>query len=399
MIGFVYRLQQAGIPVSVQYLLEFCRALKKGLAPDFDRFFLLSRLIFVKRLEHYDTFEQVFASYFLGSGTAGKVIGWEELISSKPFQDWLRDQIESGALTPEMVHELDTEELLARFWETLLAQKGEHHGGATWVGTRGRSPYGHGGQAGGGVRVYGQSLYGTARKVIDNRQFINYSDKADLAAENLRQVLSSLKSLRPTGPETELDIEETIARTAKNAGEIELIFRRELRNRLKLMVFLDNGGYSMYPYVSLVRTVFTKIRDLFDDVRFYYFHNCIYGTVYRDQSRSEPEKWERLLAENKSTRLVIIGDANMAPAELMASFGSLDIYSNERKPGLEWLRELRAAFPVSVWLNPIHRERWRDESTTIHSIRRVFHMEDLTLSGIKNGVAYLNLQGQTFDRL
>jgi len=397
MIGFFYELRKAGIPISVKYIMEFYRALQQGLASDLDQLFLLSRLIFVKRVEYYDTFEQVFASFFMGANAAHGIMDWEELLAGKPFQEWLRDEIESGRLTPEALREFDTEELLARFWETMLAQEGEHHGGNRWVGTRGRSPFGHGGQHAGGMRVHGRSLYGTAQKVIDERRYINYSDKSILAAENLRQVLTSLRSLRPTGPETELDIDDTIARTARNGGEIELVFRRELRNRLKLVVMLDNGGYSMTPYIPLVTTVFNKIRDLFKDVSFYYFHNCIYGTVYQDPPRTRSLKWEKLLSENMSTRLVLIGDADMAPSELMASFGSLDIHNDERKAGWEWLKELRAAFPVSVWLNPIPKDRWEYQSVTISRIQQIFHMEDLTLAGIKNAVAWLNVQGRAYD--
>jgi uncharacterized protein with von Willebrand factor type A (vWA) domain len=398
MIGFIYQLREAGIPVSVQYILEFYRALQRGLAPDVDQLFLLSRLIFVKRVEHYDIFEQVFASCFLGIEGPEKIPDWEDLIAGKPFQEWLRKQIEEGLLPPDALREYETEELLARFWEIVLAQKGEHHGGNRWIGTRGRSPFGHSGLSGGGIRVYGQGLHGTAQKVIGERRFVNYSEKSTLATENLRQVLTSLKSLRPTGPETELDVDETIVRTAKNGGEIELIFRRELRNRLKLIILLDNGGYSMTPYVPLVKTVFNKIGDCFQEVQYYYFHNCIYGRVYKDPPRTQPLKWENLISQNRKTRLIIIGDANMAPVELTASHGSIDITEMEPKPAVEWLKELHEAFPVSIWLNPIPENRWSYESTTIHQIGRIFHMEDLTLAGIKKAVDYLNLQGQSFDR-
>jgi uncharacterized protein len=398
MIGFVYRLQDAGIPVSVRYILDFYRALQKGLAPDLDRLFLLARLIFVKRVEFYDAFEQVFASYFMGAGPVQRMINWEELLAGKPFQDWLRQAVETGQISPDEIRQLSNEELLARFYETVLAQRGRHEGGHTWVGTRGRSSFGHSGLQGGGIRVYGDSLHGTAQKVIGERRYVNYSEKKLLATENLRQVLTSMKSLRPAGPETELDIDETIARTAKNGGEIELVLRRELRNRLRLIVLLDNGGYSMAPYVELVRTVFNKIRDVFENVSYYYFHNCIYGTVYADLQRTQPVKWEKLLAGGQTTRLVLIGDANMAPSELMAAHGSLDIMSSVRKPGLEWLKELRIAYPVSIWLNPIPSSRWPHESLSIRQICLVFPMEDLTLAGIKNAVSYLNMQGRTFDR-
>jgi uncharacterized protein len=397
MIGFVYHLQDAGIPVSVQYILEFYRGLQQGLARNLDQLFLLARLVFVKRVEFYDAFEQAFASFFLGVEGSSPSANWEELIAGKPFQDWLRDQLEQGLLTPEQLNEFDTEELLTRFWETVLAQKGEHHGGNRWVGTGGRSPFGHSGRHAGGIRVHGQSLYRSAQKVIGDRRYINYSDQSSLSNENLRQALTSLRSLRPLGPETELDIDETIAKTARNGGEIELIFRRELRNRLKLFVMLDNGGYSMTPYIPLVKTIFAKLRDVFQDVTFFYFHNCIYGTVYRDPQRLQSVKWDKLVSENKSTRLILIGDANMAPAELMASYGYFDTNTLIRKPGKEWLQELKTAFPVSVWLNPIPKSYWARESMTIQQIGRIYTMEDLTLAGIKNAVSYLNIQGQTYD--
>ncbi len=398
MIAFIYQLQAAGIPVSIQYVLDFYRALAKGLASDLDQLFLLARLIFVKKIDHFDLFEQVFASFFLGRQQGRCGFEWEEILAEKPFQEWLRELIESGQLSLDEIREFETEELLRRFWETLLAQQGEHRGGNTWVGTGGSSPFGHGGRAGGGIRVYGKGLYGTAQKVIAKRNYINYSESSTLSAENLRQVLLSLKSLRPVGPPCELDIDETIAQTARNGGEIELIFRRELRNRTQLTVLLDNGGYSMTPYIPLVRTIFNNLRGLFREVQCYYFHNCIYGEVYQDPPRTQPLPWEKLLNEARHTRLLIIGDANMAPAELMAAYGSLGIAATERKPGAEWLQELKNAFPVSIWLNPIGKERWAYESPTIRHIQRIFQMEDLTLGGIKNAVNYLNIRGQTFDR-
>jgi uncharacterized protein with von Willebrand factor type A (vWA) domain len=399
MVGFVYELREAGVPVSVQYLLEFHRALRRGIAANLTQLFLLARLIFVKRVEHYDIFEQVFSAYFLKSGLWRKMRDWEEALSGKPFREWLKEQIELGEISPEEIREFGNEELLARFWETVLAQQAQHQGGSTWVGTRGRSPFGHSGLQAGGIRVYGQSLYRSAQKVIDSRRYLDYSEKATLSNENLRQALACLRCLRPTGPETELDVEATIARTAKNGGEIELVFERELRNRLKLIVLLDNGGYSMDPHIPLVRTIFNKLRDLFRDIRFYYFHNCLYGTVYKDLKRREPVKWERFLGEPKSTRLVLIGDANMAPSELMAASGSIDIHTSARKAGQEWLEELRAAYPVSVWLNPIKKDYWAYESLTVRQIAKIFRMEDLTLAGIKRAVAYLNHQGQTYDHL
>ena len=208
------------------------------------------------------------------------------------------------------------------------------------------------------MRVYGRGLHGTAQKVIDKRSYVNYSEKSPLARENVSQILASLKNLKRAGPETELDIDETIARTAKNGGEIELVFAREFRDRLKLTVLLDNGGYSMIPYLDLVKSVFGKIRDHFKDLKYYYFHNCLYGAVYKDLPRTRAIPWEAFVDQGSDTHLIIIGDANMAPFELMASNGALYIQGGDRRPGREWLQELRAAFPESVWLNPIPKEHW-----------------------------------------
>ena len=398
MLNFIYQLKAAGIPVSVRYILDFYRGLARGLAPDLDRLFVLARLVFVKRVEHYDLFEQVFGRYFFGREADLGALDRQEVLAGKPFQDWLREQLASGALSEQEIRQFDSEELLTRFWETVLAQQGRHRGGHTWVGTQGRSPYGHSGREAGGVRVYGEGRYGSAQKVIGRRRFVNYSEASPLAAENLRQALAALKSLRPLGPLSELDVEETIHRTAKNGGEIELVFQREIRNRVQLMVFLDNGGQSMGPYVGLVRTVFGKIRDQFRELSTYYFHNCIYGAVYRDPPRTQAVKWEDLIQREPNSRLVIIGDANMAPAEMMAAYGSVEVHTTVRRPGYEWLRELRAHFPASIWLNPIPKHRWPEQSATIDQIRRIFRMEDLTLGGIKNAVAYLNEQGREVDR-
>jgi uncharacterized protein len=396
MLDFVYQLHTAGIPISIQYIVDFYRALKRGLAADVDQLFLLARLIFVKKLQHMDLFERVFATCFMGDESVEGCRDGDELLAGKPLQEWLREQLEAAQLAG--VHELDTETLLARFWETLQAQRGEHRGGGTWIGTGGTSPFGHGGRKAGGIRVFGKSLHGTAAKVIGRHNFISYADQSMISAENLGQTLNTLKSLRPLGPLAELDMDETIARTARNAGEIELVFQREKRNRVQLMVLLDNGGYSMIPYIPLVKIVFGKIRDLFRDLQFYYFHNCIYGEVFRDTQRSKAVPWESLLSMDKSTRILVIGDANMAPAELMAASGSLGMFRTVRKPGWEWLKELREAFPASVWLNPIPRSHWGYGSTTIRRIGGLFQMEELSLGGIKSAVSHLNLRGQSLDR-
>jgi hypothetical protein len=196
--------------------------------------------------------------------------------------------------------------------------------------------------------------------------------------------------MAPAGPPTELDVDETIDRSCRNGGEIELVFRRELRDRIQLVVLLDNGGASMRPYLDLVKLVFGLMRDQFKDLDYYYFHNCVYGCVYCDPQRLTPFPLHHLVRRDPETRVIIIGDANMAPAELMLSNGAVDYFSKVRVPGRDWLAQIRNHFAHSVWLNPIPRSRWPHESQTIQQIGEIFPMEDLTLAGIRRAVEWLN---------
>jgi hypothetical protein len=389
-LPFFYQLRDQGIPVSLKYVLEFYQALERGLAPDLDRLFILMRLIFVKKVEHFDVFEQAFASYFLGvEGEATprfSLQAWED----KDFSRWLEEELAKGTLSDDALERMSLSDLLQRFWEVATEQKGKHRGGHTWVGTGGTSPFGHTGAEREGIRVEGDSLHGSALKVIETRRYVDYAASATLRAENLRQVLAALKHLAPAGPPTELDVDETIDQSCRNGGEIELVFKRELKDRIQLMVLLDNGGASMRPYLDLVKLVFGLMRDQFKDLDYYYFHNCIYGCVYSDPQRLTPYPIYQMLRRDPETRLIIIGDANMAPAELMLSDGSIDYFSKVRVPGRDWLWQIRNYFGHSVWLNPILRNRWPQESQTIYQIGEIFPMEDLTLAGIRRGVEWLN---------
>ncbi len=389
-LPFFYQLRDQGIPVSLRYVLEFYQAMEKGLAPDLDRLFILIRLIFVKKVEHFDGFEQAFAAYFLGAegGSIPRFShqDWED----KGFRRWLEEEMARGSLPDDAVDRFSLAELLQRFWEVAMEQRGKHRGGHTWVGTGGTSAFGHSGGEREGVRVHGDSLHGSALKVIETRRYMDYSARATLRAENLRQVLAALKHMAPAGPPTDLDVDETIDRTCRNGGEIELVFKRELRDRIQLIVLLDNGGASMRPYLDLVKLVFGQMRDQFRDLDYYYFHNCIYGCVYSDPQRLAPCPVHHLVRRDPETRLLVIGDANMAPAELMVSNGAIDYFSKVRVPGRDWLLQLRNHFAHSVWLNPIPRSRWPHESRTIQQIGEIFPMEDLTLAGIRRAVEWLN---------
>lgn len=231
----------------------------------------------------------------------------------------------------------------------------------------------------------------SAFRVIGDRSYIEYAEKETIKGENIRQALSALKHIKPSGAYTDLDMDETIRNTSRNGGEIELVFSREKLDRLEIILLIDNGGSSMNPYVDLTRLLFSKLTAHFKRISTYYFHNTIYEEVYKDDKRTEEYSTKRLLENNTETRVIVIGDASMAPSELMAGYGSIE-WSNYQEPSIEWLKRIKERFKHTVWLNPIPKNEWDSfyGGWTINKINRVFHMEDFTLSGLKKAVDYLN---------
>jgi uncharacterized protein with von Willebrand factor type A (vWA) domain len=200
-----------------------------------------------------------------------------------------------------------------------------------------------------------------------------------------------LKSLVPAGPRDQLDLPETIRQSAKNGGEIELAFRRDLLDKIEVVLLIDNGGSSMLPFVELTRLLFSKVRNRFKRSDTYFFHNTVYGTVWKDPRRLVPLGTREILKRSADTRLLFVGDAAMAPEELLLPHGAISLWTEEPEPSLTWLQRLRDRFRHAVWLNPIPKEDWPEAygRTTIKRIGEVIHMEDLTLGGIKRAVAWL----------
>lgn len=363
------------------------------LAPDLDQLFVFARLCFVRRVEHMDAFERAFAFHFYGVDLPRVAEGDPELFHTKQFKEWLREAVRKGELPPEAIWTHPPDELMRRFWDTVREQMKAHHGGSRWIGTGGNSPFGHSGNARGGVRVYGESGKRSALKVIGERRYIDYSNETTLKGENLRQALASLKKLVPAGPRDQLDIDATIDASAKNGGEIDLIFRRELRDRIEVVLLIDNGGTSMLPWVHLTRLLFSKIRDRFRRSDVYFFHNTVYGTVYQDSGHLRPLPTAELLRRSRDTRLLILGDASMAPEELHAPHGAISWGRvDDSEPSRVWLERLRKRFSHAVWLNPIPKEDWPETygRRTLADIAAIFPMEDLTLGGIQRAVEVLN---------
>jgi uncharacterized protein with von Willebrand factor type A (vWA) domain len=397
--GFILLLRDYGVPVSLTDTIDFYKGMERGLAPELDSLFVFARLCFVRRVEHMDAYERAFAFHFYGIDLPRVAEGDPELLDTPQFRRWLKEAIRKGELPPQALWTFPPGELMKRFWETVRKQMEEHHGGSRWVGTGGNSPFGHSGNSKGGVGVFGEGGKLSATKVIGERRYVDYSDSNTLSGANLAQALTSLKKLAPAGPRDQLDLDATIHESARNGGEIDLVFRRDLLDRIEIVLLIDNGGTSMLSHVELTRLLFAKVRDRIKRCHTYFFHNTIYGSVYKDPQRRQPLRTAELLKRSRDTRLIVVGDASMAPEELVYPGGSIyfgedfggSSGGDDRESSLRWLERLHDRFRHAAWLNPIPKELWPNAygRTTIQAIGKVFPMEDLTLGGIKRAVARL----------
>lgn len=389
-LGFFYALRDEGLAIGTEQIIEFYRAPEKVAIENTDDLFLLLRLVCVKKREDLDAFERVFLRYFYNLDIPALAENDYALLETRQFREWLREARMRGEI-PFRQHELNLEELMKKFWQTLRAQLEEHHGGSKWIGTGGNSPFGHSGHSAGGVRVFGTGRNFSALKVIGEKRHISYSSRQSLSADNVRQALSLLKNMRRHTAATELDIAESVYRSGKN-GDIELVFTPPLRNQIKVLLFIDNGGHSMLPHVPLTRLIFAKMSAQLKSLKTYFFHNTIYGYVYKDDTRTEAVELSEILKEDPETRVFIIGDASMAPSELFSRYGNINYGEEEYEPSIERLRALRQRFPHSVWLNPISENEWNTPfaASTLHAIAQLFPMFDMTLAGIRRAVERLN---------
>lgn len=390
-LDFIHLLHEREIPINLGYTIEFYRGLRQGLVQNLEELFLFARLCFIKRVEHLDRFERAFIYYFTGKNLPSVAEGDPALLETSEFRQWLRHAVQRGELQP-ISQNLSPAELMQRFWDTVREQTSEHHGGSKWVGTGGTSPFGHSGFSKDGVRVSGGSRNQSAMKVFGDRRYVDYSDDHKISDNPIGQALGALRNLKPAGAHTELDIQETIYYTGRNGGEIELIFKRPLRDKLKIALFMDNGGASMLPFVNSTQRLFDRVRDRFKDSHTYYFHNTIFEYVYTDAARSRSIPVQKILQNDEHLRIIIVGDASMGPHELTALYGAVDYYDETPRPSLDIIKELQARFKAMVWLNPIAREYWRNGggAWTLQKIRQNIFMEDLSLRGLKNAIDYLN---------
>lgn len=381
-----------GIPVTSTSFLRLQKALSLGLINSLEDFYTSARAILIKSERYFDLYDQVFANYFQGTELSDSAGIELDEAAKLLLEEWLRDPegvAQALGVNREELSQLSPQELIAYFLKRLREQTEAHHGGSKWIGTRGTSPVGHSGFYPGGLRIGGRSQSQSAIKVALDRRYRDYSQERPLTASQIGEALKRLRNLVPVGPKDRVNIEKTIYETMRHAGEIEIIFDRSLRDKLKVVLMIDNGGWSMDPFVEVVQVLFDYARTQFKDLKTYFFHNTIYDYVWEDPPRRRnPQRVEDFSRFDPETRLLIVGDASMAPYELMATDGSIHIEERSFIPSIDRLRFLRKIFRHAVWLNPRSELEWFYVQT-IQTIRLIFPMFELTLDGLDKAVRYL----------
>lgn len=394
-IDFLYELRARKVPVGAQEAVALARALDAGLhESSLEGFYHVARALCVHSEIHLDDFDLAFGKHFRGIEVEAKKIA-EEIL------EWLRDPIARRPLTDEeraALEALDIEEVLRRFEERMREQKGRHDGGNRWIGTGGTSPFGRGGENPSGIQVGPPGGgRGGAMKTADARRYKPYRSDLVLDVRQVEVALRKLRAFAREGAERELDIDATIDETARNAGELEIVTRPPRRPNTRVILMMDVGG-SMDPYAHLVSQLFSaaKRSTHWKELRTYYFHNCVYGKVYKTEGFQDPIRVRDLVHEcGKHYKLVFVGDASMAPYELLgsASYGGEDA----NVPGVSWLAMLREHFERSVWLNPEMTGPVDDDGaaarfgyqSTVDVVRGIFPMFPLTLAGLDDAIKEL----------
>ena len=391
-IEFFYKLKETGVPVSPTSFLTLHRALDKGLIASLDDFYTSARSILVKSERYFDLFDQVFAHHFKGAEMPDYE-GYElDEMARAMLEEWLKDpktMADALGMDEEQLKKLSPEELIEYFKERLKEQTEEHHGGSKWIGTGGTSPVGHSGVHPGGMRVGGVSRNKSAVKVAMDRRYKDYSLSGPLTQAMMGEALKRLRNMIPSGPKDRVNVDETIYQTMRNGGEIEIIFDRDLKDRLKVVIAIDNGGWSMDPYVQVVQTLFDYARAQFKEIKTLFFHNTIYSTLWKDAARyKQPVKMDEILRYDPDTRFIVVGDASMAPYELMAADGSIHLEERSGKRSIDCLQMLADTFEHSVWLNPIQTKMWA-YTQTINTISNIFPMFELSIDGLEKAISKL----------
>ncbi len=393
LIDFFYTLRSAKLPVSVKEYLMLLEALQADVVgprnPDacsMDDFYFLARTALVKDEKHYDKFDRAFAAYFKGV----------EMIAdfTKPIPaDWLRQEMERILSDEQKANapKMDWDELMETLKKRLEEQKERHEGGSKWIGTGGTSPFGHGGQNPQGIRIGGKGGNKTAVKVWDQRAYRDYDDTQELGTRNIKVALRRLRKFARQGNELELDLPDTIRSTAANAGWLDIKMIPERHNNVKVLLLMDVGG-TMDEHIQRVEELFSAVKSEFKHLEFYYFHNCVYDYMWKNNRRRFAEKfetWDIIRKYNKDYKLIFVGDATMSPYEILQPGGSVE-YNNE-EAGAEWLQRLTNAFPKFAWINPEPQGVWQYRQS-ISVIQQLMgqRMFPLSLKGLEDTMRMLS---------
>ena len=388
LVNFFHGLKDAGVPVTTREFLDLLQAMKHNLAfADIDAFYNLSRAVLVKDEKYYDRFDRAFGAHFRELEDLDDVI--EALIPD----DWLRSEF-IKQLSEEEKQKIESlgglEKLIETFKERLEEQKKKHKGGSKWIGTEGTSPFGNDGYNPEGIRIGGESKNKRAVKVWDRRDFKNYDDGVELGTRNIKIALRRLRKFARTGSADELDLDDTISSTARNAGLLDIKMVPERHNAVKVLLFLDVGG-SMDPHVKVCEELFSAARTEFKHLEYFYFHNFLYESVWRNNIRRHNQRTATLDLMHKyghDYKVVIVGDASMSPYEIVQPGGSVEHWNEEA--GELWLRRLRETYSKCVWLNPVPKDEWQyTQSIGITNQLMEGQMFPLTLAGLEDAMGAL----------
>jgi uncharacterized protein with von Willebrand factor type A (vWA) domain len=389
LIDFFFSLRKSKIPVSIKELLTLLEALKMGvISPSIDEFYYLSRMTLIKDEKFFDRFDKAFGAYFSG------IENLLELHPDIPL-NWLEEKLKRE-LSAEEKAALEKfgsiEELMKRFKETLDEQKERHESGKKWVGTGGSSAFGNNGYHPEGIRVGGKSAGNrTAVKVWDERNFQDYDDSLELGTRNIKVALRRLRRFARQGQETELDLDNTIMATAVNAGYLDIKMRPERHNQVKVLLLMDVGG-SMDDHIQRVEELFSAAKNEFKHLEHFYFHNCLYDYVWKNNRRRTMEKMSTIDLIRKygaDYKLIFVGDATMSPYEILSVGGSVE-YSNA-ETGAVWINRMLDHFSHHAWLNPEPESVWQyRQSVSIIKDLMKSKMYPVTIGGLEKAMRELS---------
>ncbi len=392
LIDFFQTMRQYRVPCSIREYLDLVGALKQNLAfADMEDFYQISRICLVKDERHFDKFDKAFSHFFEGIDSLDDLLANAKSIP----EDWMKSEFER-MFSKEELAEIESQggfdELMKKFRERMEEQEKRHRGGNRMIGTGGTSPFGADGYNPEGIRVQqGRSRHKKAIKVWEQRNYRNLDDDIELGIRNIKVALRRLRKFARQGAAEELDLDDTISSTASNAGFLDIKMVPERHNAVKVLLFFDIGG-TMDPFVRVCEELFSAARTEFKHMEPYYFHNCMYESVWKDNRRKSNERtstWDLMRKFTKDYKVIYIGDAMMAPYEVTHVGGSVEHWNDE--PGAIWLQRMKDTFDKMVWLNPVPESQW-GWSNSLNTIKEIMDdkMYPLTINGLEDAMRYLS---------